>query len=98
VKGTRGREFVSRKTGHPLVASFQPFDFAYWYDRGKDYIEDVAAAHLEGPSLTRPSSSARSNRRWGQVAASAVNDELPLRYDGSGRFSRVTSEIRSGLR
>jgi hypothetical protein len=43
---------VSRKTGHPLVASFQPFDFSYWYDRGRDYIEDVAAAYLEGPNLT----------------------------------------------
>ncbi len=52
VKGMRGREFVSRQTGHPLVASFQPFDFSYWYDRGKDYIEDVAATYLEGPNLT----------------------------------------------
>ena len=47
----KGREFVSRKTGHPLVASFQPFDFSYWYDAGKDYIEYVATSYLDGPGL-----------------------------------------------
>jgi len=51
VKGMRGKEFVSRKTGHSLVASFQPFDFSNWYDRGKDYIEYVAASYLEGSKL-----------------------------------------------
>jgi hypothetical protein len=51
VKGMTGREFVSRKTGHPLVATFQPFDFSYWYDAGKDYIEYVATCYLEGRDL-----------------------------------------------
>jgi hypothetical protein len=51
VKEMLGREFVSRKTGHPLVASFQPFDFSYWYDAPKDYIEYVATSYLEGPGL-----------------------------------------------
>ena len=51
VKEMTGREFVSRKTGHPLVAPFQPFDFSYWYDAGKDYIEYVATSYLEGPGL-----------------------------------------------
>jgi len=51
VKEMTGREFVSRKTGHPLVAAFEPFDFSYWYDAGKDYIEYVAAAYLDGHGL-----------------------------------------------
>jgi hypothetical protein len=51
VRRMRGREFVSRKTGHPMVASFQPFDFSYWYDSGKDYIEYVATGYLEGANL-----------------------------------------------
>lgn len=51
VRGMRGREFVSRKTGHPLVAGFQPFDFFLWYDREKDFIEYVATSYLEGEGL-----------------------------------------------
>ena len=51
VKEMTGREFVSRKTGHPLVAAFQPFDFSYWYDAEKDYIEYVATSYLEGGDL-----------------------------------------------
>jgi hypothetical protein len=51
VKKMTGREFISRKTGHPLVASFQPFDFSYWYDAQKDYIEFVATTYLDGSGL-----------------------------------------------
>ncbi|MGA2984438.1 MAG: hypothetical protein ABSG32_11520 [Terriglobia bacterium] len=51
IKGMTGREFVSRKTGHPLVASFQPLDFSYWYDAEKDYIEYVATCYLNGDNL-----------------------------------------------
>lgn len=51
VRRMRGREFVSRKTGHPIVAGFQPFDFSYWYDRDKDFIEYVATSYLEGGGL-----------------------------------------------
>ena len=38
IKETTGLEFVSRKTSHPLIAGFQPFDFSFWYDAEKDYI------------------------------------------------------------
>ena len=51
IRMMRGREFVSRKTGHPLMASFQPFDFSYWYDSTKDYIEYVAGGYIDGPGL-----------------------------------------------
>ena len=46
-----GRQFVSRKTGHPLVASFEPTDFSYWYDARRDYIGDVTSTYLEGEGL-----------------------------------------------
>ena len=51
VRGMGGKEFVSRKTGHRLVARFEPFDFSYWYDPAKDYVEYVANAYLEGRDL-----------------------------------------------
>jgi hypothetical protein len=51
IREMTGREFVSRKTGHPLVAAFEPFDFSYWYDAEKDYIEYVATCYLEGRDL-----------------------------------------------
>jgi hypothetical protein len=31
--GMGERHFVSRATGHPLVAGFQPHDFRFWHDR-----------------------------------------------------------------
>ena len=62
VKSMLGREFVSRKTGHPLVASFQPFDFSYWYDAPKDYIEYVATSYVEGPGIVPIVQSAESVR------------------------------------
>ena len=46
-----GKEFVSRKTKHGLVAGFAPFDFAYWYDPEKDYIEYVAQSYVDGEGL-----------------------------------------------
>ncbi len=53
IKEMGGREFVSRKTGHPLVASFQPFDFSYWYDAPKDCIEYVFNCYLECEGIER---------------------------------------------
>lgn len=51
VRTMGGKEFVSRKTGHALVAGFAPFDFAYWYDPEKDYVEYVARSYVEGVGL-----------------------------------------------
>ena len=34
--GMESRHFVSRATGHPLVADFQPDDFRFWFDPAKD--------------------------------------------------------------
>ncbi len=34
--------FLSRRTGHPAVAEFEPNDFKYWYDAGKDRLTPIA--------------------------------------------------------
>ena len=34
--------FLSRKTGHPAVAEFEPDDFKYWYDAAEDRLTPVA--------------------------------------------------------
>ena len=39
----RAREFVSRATGHQLVAGFGPEDFKCWYDPAVDYFTTVAS-------------------------------------------------------
>ena len=33
--------FLSRKTGHPAVAEFEPNDFKYWYDADKDRLTPI---------------------------------------------------------
>ncbi|MEJ2009624.1 MAG: hypothetical protein P8Z30_15960 [Acidobacteriota bacterium] len=53
VRKLGGREFASRKTGHPLVASFRPFDFSYWYDAPKGYIGYVTKTYLGGEGVAR---------------------------------------------
>lgn len=35
------RNFVSRKTGHPLVSGFAPNDFHWWYDPALDRVEPL---------------------------------------------------------
>lgn len=36
--GMNARHFVSRATGHPLVADFRPTDFRFWYDDRVGYV------------------------------------------------------------
>jgi len=41
IPNSRGLDFVSRKTGHPIVNQFKAEDFAYWFDynkRRRDFI------------------------------------------------------------
>ena len=40
----RPREFVSRDTGHPLVAGFEPADFKCWYDQEAGYFRPLVAS------------------------------------------------------
>ncbi len=98
VKRMRGREFVSRKTGHPIISSFQPFDFSYWYDREKDYVEYVATSYLEGESL-KPvlltAEAARPGDPNPKRKSMPVSAELPL---GRGRliFTQLKATERIG--
>lgn len=38
----RNKYFLSRKTGHPVVAEFKPKDFWMWYDKQEDRITPLA--------------------------------------------------------
>ncbi|NLG48908.1 MAG: hypothetical protein GX552_02210, partial [Chloroflexi bacterium] len=39
--GMNPRHFVSRQTGHPLVAGFQPNDFRFWHDSRTGYVTPI---------------------------------------------------------
>jgi hypothetical protein len=96
VKKMRGREFLSRKTGHPLAAGFEPFDFSYWFDREKDYIEYVATSQLEGDALNmivRSGDTARPGDPKPGRKLLPVAAERPL---GSGRL--VFSQVKAAAR
>jgi len=45
---TANPHFLSRATGHPLVAGFEPFDFRFWYDEKSDLITPLANAKFSG--------------------------------------------------
>ena len=45
---TANPHFLSRATGHPLVAGFEPFDFRFWYDEKAGMITPLANAKFSG--------------------------------------------------
>lgn len=45
---TANPHFLSRATGHPLVAGFEPFDFRFWYDEKAGLITPLANAKFSG--------------------------------------------------
>ncbi len=45
--GMGGRHFVSRDTGHPLAAGFEPRDFKFWFDPGVDRPSPLLDTVLE---------------------------------------------------
>jgi hypothetical protein len=51
VRGLRGHQFVSRKTGHPVVAGLDPFHFSLWYDHERDRIAHLLDAGLAGEDV-----------------------------------------------
>ena len=44
--GMRPLNFVSRKTGHPLISGFLPGDFGYWYDDRADMMTPIISSTL----------------------------------------------------
>jgi hypothetical protein len=49
---TKAHQFVSRKTGHPIVAGLDPFHFSFWYAQDLDRITHLVYGYLEGEGLT----------------------------------------------
>ena len=63
--------FVSRKTGHPLVEGFQEFDFRNWYDRKLGRISPILEATFTGNQITPVllSGNTDKNANWGKAMA-----------------------------
>jgi hypothetical protein len=47
-----GHQFVSRKTGHPVVSGFAPDHFSLWFDHQRGRIAHLLDSGLEGEGLT----------------------------------------------
>jgi hypothetical protein len=79
----RAREFVSRATGHQLVAGFGPEDFKCWYDPAADYFRPLLPTVFDGegwdPILTN------GNGVWGGGAWRSKLAAAEKRH-GSGSF------------
>jgi hypothetical protein len=39
---------MSRKTGHPLVAGFQPNDFEFWFDKKAGMLTPLGSGKFKG--------------------------------------------------
>jgi hypothetical protein len=79
----RAREFVSRATGHQLVAGFGPEDFKCWYDPTVDYFRPLLPTVFDAegwdPILTN------GNGVWGSGAWRSKFAAAEKRH-GSGSF------------
>ena len=50
--GMNPRHFVSRATGHPLVADLAPADLRFWYDEDAGYVTPLLATAFTAPDWT----------------------------------------------
>jgi hypothetical protein len=76
-----GLHFVSRATGHPLVAGFQPDDFKLWYDAKLDRVS---------PLLGRPTFNAAG---WEPILLSFNEMAAGWKADGKGRWCICQIEL-----
>lgn len=89
--GMRALHFVSRKTGHPLVDGFGPYDFRLWYDAEKDRITPLIRYTFtaEGAKPILLSGNSLSGSAWGQKLYPALAcAELPC---GQGKI--IVNEV-----
>ncbi len=89
--GMRALHFVSRKTGHPLVEGFGPYDFRLWYDAEKDRITPLIRYTFtaEGARPILLSGNSLTGSAWGQKLYPALAcAEIPC---GEGKF--IVSEV-----
>lgn len=96
--GMRALHFVSRKTGHPLVDGFTPYDFQQWYDEKQDMMTPLirytfTAAHAK-PILT--SGNSLTGSAWGQKLYTALAcAEIPV---GAGKIIINEVDLDSHLK
>ncbi len=95
--GMRALHFVSRKTGHPLVEGFTPYDFRLWYEKDADMMTPILRYTFTGenmkPILT--SGNSLTSSAWGQKLYPAFAcAEMPL---GKGRIIINEVELQNHL-
>ncbi len=84
--GMRALHFVSRKTGHPLVDGFTPYDFRLWYDEAADMMTPILRYTFlaEGMKPILTSGNSLTGSAWGQKLYPALAcAELPV---GDGKI------------
>ena len=83
----RGKEFVSRKTGHRLVEDFKSSDFGYWYDAALERTDYVLEGYVKGEDM-RPI----MTTGFGPSILAAVG-EIPM-----GKGSLIVSQLKASTR
>jgi hypothetical protein len=62
--------FLSRATGHPFVAGFEPFDFNFWFDQKSAFITPLGGGKFTGadwtPMLKAQGVNAAASRAFGR--------------------------------
>ena len=89
--GMRPLHFVSRKTGHPLVDGYTPYDFRLWYDEKEDMITPFLRFTFtcDGAKPILTSGNSLKGSAWGQPLYPALAcAELPV---GKGKI--IVNEI-----
>jgi hypothetical protein len=92
-------QFVSRKTGHPVVRDLDPLHFSLWYHPGLDRITHLLDAGLSGDDL-RPITLTGTGLWYGERRDIATGAEVAI---GKGRavfdqvraFERLDAEPRA---
>ena len=81
------RHFVSRGTGHPLVADFAPDDFKFWYDPEKGYVTPLLATTFTAPGWDAVLTTGNKHQSGNWQPTLAVAEK---RYgDGYFRISQI---------
>ncbi len=68
--------FVSRKTGHEIVAEFKEKDFSYWYDKEEDMITPLLYKTFTASGFTPILTSSNKDEEgaWNRVYAAAMKE------------------------
>lgn len=96
--GMRALHFVSRKTGHPLVQGFTPYDFRLWYGEKEDMMTPILRYTFLAKDMKPILTSGNSLRgsAWGQKLYPALAcAELPI---GEGKIIINEVDLDSHLK